>query len=57
MSFPESLLFLDMLLYSSFTLFGLGLFTLFRSPAIIQKIGAFILVAVCFSWTGGFEYF
>jgi len=53
---PESSLFLDVLLYSSFALFGLGLFTLFRLPAIIQKIGAFVLVAICFSWTGGFEY-
>ena len=52
----ESNLFRDVLLYSSFALFGLGLFTLFRLPALAQKIGAFILVTLCFSWMGGFEY-
>jgi cytochrome bd-type quinol oxidase subunit 1 len=52
----ESNLFRDVLLYSSFALFGFGLFTLFRLPALAQKIGAFILVALCFSWMGGFEY-
>lgn len=53
---PKSSIYIDILLYSSFALFGIGLITLFRLPSIIQKVGAFVLVVICFLWMGGFEY-
>ena len=48
--------FITTLIVSTIVLFGLGLFTLFRLPRLMQRIGSFILVIICFSWMAGFEY-
>ncbi|MCF8378893.1 MAG: cytochrome ubiquinol oxidase subunit I [Bacteroidales bacterium] len=53
---PESKFFINALILSSFGLFGLGLFTLFRLPSSIQKLVTFFLVIISFTWMGGFEY-
>ena len=52
----ESTLFINLLLVSSILLFGLGLFTLFRTSQPVQKIGALLLVVISFGWMAGFEY-
>ncbi|HKK63123.1 MAG TPA: cytochrome ubiquinol oxidase subunit I [Bacteroidales bacterium] len=52
----ESSPFINVLVIASFLLFGIGLFTLFRFPRILQKIGAFLLVIISFAWMAGFEY-
>lgn len=51
-----STIYINSVLISTVVLFGLGLFTLFRLPALIQKIITFILVIISFIWMGGFEY-
>ena len=48
--------FINLLLVSSIILFGLGLFTLFRLPQALQKVGALLLVVIAFAWMAGFEY-
>lgn len=48
--------FLTLLIISSIILFGLGLFTLFRLPQTLQKVGALLLVVIAFAWMAGFEY-
>ena len=53
---PESTLFINVLIFSSIALFGLGLLTLIQLNGSLQKIVAFLLVTICFSWMGGFEY-
>jgi len=52
----ESSPFIKTLIASSFLLFGLGLFTLVKTPQAIQKIGALLLVLICFGWMAGYEY-
>lgn len=52
----ESTPFISLLLVSSILLFGLGLFTLVKSSQSVQKIGALLLVLICFGWMSGFEY-
>ena len=52
----ESTPFISLIIVSTALLFGLGLFTLVRSPQRIQKIGALALVLICFGWMAGFEY-
>ncbi len=53
---PESRVFIALLIYSTIALFTLGIFTIFRFRSIVQKIVAFLLVLICFSWMAGFEY-
>lgn len=48
--------FITLLAASSILLFGLGLFTLVRTPQFVQKTGALLLVIICFAWMAGFEY-
>ncbi len=48
--------FITLLIVSSVLLFGLGLFTLVRTPQSVQKVGALLLVVICFGWMAGFEY-
>lgn len=48
--------FITLLIVATFLLFGLGLFTLFRVPQIVQKIGSFVLVGFVVAWMAGFEY-
>jgi cytochrome bd-type quinol oxidase subunit 1 len=48
--------FLTLLIVASVVLFGLGLFTLFRVPQTLQKVGALVLVVIAFAWMAGFEY-
>ncbi len=48
--------FISLLIVSSILLFGFGLFTLIRTPQFVQKLGALLLVVICFSWMAGFEY-
>ncbi|MFH0757232.1 MAG: cytochrome ubiquinol oxidase subunit I [Bacteroidota bacterium] len=52
----ESSTFVTLLLVSSILLFGLGLFTLVRTPQSVQKVGAILLVVISFAWMAGFEY-
>jgi mono/diheme cytochrome c family protein len=52
----ESSPFITLLLVSSILLFGLGLFTLVRTPKNVQKVGALVLVVISFAWMAGFEY-
>jgi cytochrome bd-type quinol oxidase subunit 1 len=52
----ESTPFITLLLVSSILLFGLGLVTLVKSSQSVQKIGALLLVLICFGWMSGFEY-
>ena len=52
----ESSPFITVLITASFVLFSVGLFTLFRLPQVLQKIGAFLLVLIAFAWMSGFEY-
>ena len=52
----ESTPFITTLIIASFVLFSVGLLTLFRLPQLMQKIGAFLLVAIAFAWMSGFEY-
>ncbi len=53
---PESNLFIRILIIFSILLFGLGLFTMVRLSSLMQKIVAFVLVAISFGWMSGFEY-
>lgn len=53
---PESRVFINLLLYSSAALFGLGLFSIAKLNSILHKILAFVLVIICFGWMAGFEY-
>ena len=48
--------FITLLMVSSILLFGLGFFTLVRTPQTVQKVGALLLVVICFAWMAGFEY-
>ncbi len=48
--------FITLLLVSSILLFGLGLFTLVKTPQKVQKVGALVLVVISFAWMAGFEY-
>lgn len=48
--------FISILIVFSFLLFGLGLFTLIKTPQVVQKTGALLLVLICFGWMSGFEY-
>lgn len=52
----ESTPFITLIIVSSILLFGLGLFTLVKSSQKVQKMGALILVVICFGWMAGFEY-
>jgi len=52
----ESSPFITLILVSSILLFGLGLFTLVRTSHLVQRIGALMLVLICFGWMAGFEY-
>jgi hypothetical protein len=52
----ESSPFITLIIVSSILLFGLGLFTLVRTSQSVQKIGAVLLVLICFGWMAGFEY-
>jgi cytochrome bd-type quinol oxidase subunit 1/mono/diheme cytochrome c family protein len=52
----ESSPFIHLLIVSSVILFGAGLFTLFRVPQWVQKVGALLLVLISFGWMAGFEY-
>jgi cytochrome bd-type quinol oxidase subunit 1 len=52
----ESSPFIKLLIVSSVILFGTGLFTLIRTVQALQKLGALILVVICFGWMAGFEY-
>ncbi len=52
----EGSLYINILIISSIALFGFGLLTLIKLPGFLQKVVAFLLVAICFSWMGGFEY-
>ena len=52
----ESTPFITLIIVSSILLFGLGLFTLVKSSQKVQKIGALLLVLICFGWMAGFEY-
>ena len=52
----ESSPFITLLIISSVILFGAGLFTLLRSAQVLQKLGALVLVLICFGWMAGFEY-
>ncbi len=52
----ESSPFITLLIFSSFSLFGLGLFTLVKMPQWLQKSGALVLVIISFAWMAGFEY-
>ncbi len=48
--------FIVLLLVSSILLFGVGLFTLFRTPRFVQRAIALLLVLICVGWMAGFEY-
>ena len=52
----ESSPFITLIIISSVLLFGLGLFTLVKTSQSVQKIGALMLVVICFGWMAGFEY-
>ena len=52
----ESTPFITLIIVSSILLFGLGLFTLVKTSQPVQKIGALMLVLICFGWMAGFEY-
>ena len=52
----ESTPFITLIIVSSILLFGLGLFTLVKTSQTVQKIGALMLVLICFGWMAGFEY-
>ncbi|TFH26862.1 MAG: cytochrome C [Bacteroidia bacterium] len=52
----ESSPFITLLIVSSVILFGAGLFTLVRTFQALQKLGALLLVVICFGWMAGFEY-
>jgi mono/diheme cytochrome c family protein len=52
----ESTPFIALIIVSSVLLFGAGLFTLVKTSQPLQKIGALILVVICFGWMAGFEY-
>jgi len=52
----ESTPFITLIIVSSVLLFGLGLFTLGKTRQSFQKIGALMLVVICFGWMAGFEY-
>ena len=52
----ESTPFITLIIVSSILLFGLGLFTLLKSSQVVQKMGALMLVLICFGWMAGFEY-
>ncbi len=48
--------FITLLIVSSLLLFGVGLFTLIRTPQFVQRLGSLLLVLICFAWMAGFEY-